>query len=170
MGLSGLSSPSSNPLRQLCCRGEQEALQPSNSQALNLLDSHSSPRQTSLLREKDGGDKGGELEQSPIFHRGHQNQGAIEGTPMWERVSGREASRRGLHPIQTAGLRSQERGYLWGYCPHTRANRTWRTPPAAHPPHIRKGEGDDKVTLIISSTEKDSLTPAFLRLPRAPPS
>lgn len=66
-------------------------------------------------------------------------------------------------------MRSQERGYLWGHCPHIRAKRTRRSSPAEHPPHIRKGEGDDKVTLIISPSEKDGLTPAFLQLPMTPP-
>lgn len=37
--------------------------------------------QTSALREKYGGNKGEALEQSPTFHRGHQNQGARKGTP-----------------------------------------------------------------------------------------
>lgn len=45
-----------------------------------------------------------------------------------------------------------------------------KPPPAGHPSYSRRGEGDDKVTLTTSSSEKDNLTPAFLQLPTTPPS
>lgn len=36
--------------------------------------------------------KEGGLEQSPTFHRGRQNQGAREGTPIWGRGGGSQAA------------------------------------------------------------------------------
>lgn len=87
-----------------------------------------------------------------------------------EGKGGRLAGEASTHSIQTASLKEPGKrlslGMLSTHQSKQNLKNTSRRTPSLH---HQKGR-DAKVTLTISPSEKDSLTPASLQLPTTPPS